>query len=111
MMMKQQQQEEEDVKTSPATKRAVRRCRGKQARQRALTQHFVGLFLFIKLNNYFILFKYYHLSLSAECFVSVRRCLLASAADTSVDRRHPPSSITIAQCSRLPWPILEAGAH
>ncbi len=49
--------------------------------------------------------------MSAECFVSVRRSPLASAADTSVDRRRPPSSTAIAQCLRSPWPILEAGVH
>jgi hypothetical protein len=62
-----------------------------------------GLLLFIKLNNYFILFFNHHLSLRAECFISIRLCPLASAADTSVDRCLPPSSTAIAQCLRLLW--------
>jgi hypothetical protein len=61
------------VKTSPATDRAAQHRRGGQARQRALTQHIVVLFLFIKLKNYFIYFEYYHLSSNANCFVSVCR--------------------------------------
>ncbi len=49
---------------------------------------------------------YYHLSSSAECFVSIRHRPLASAADTSVDQCCTPSY----QCLRLPWPtILGAG--
>ncbi len=73
--------------------------------------------------NYFVLFNccllnliitssylfYYHLSSSAEYFVSVHRCPLASTADASVDRPRSPSSTAIAQCLRSPWPIPEAG--
>jgi hypothetical protein len=42
--------------TSLATERAPQRRHSGQARQRALTRHFVVLLLFVKLNNYFILF-------------------------------------------------------
>jgi hypothetical protein len=45
----------------------------------------------------------------AECFIRVRHCPLASAADTSIDRHCPSFSTAIAQCLRLPWPIPEAG--
>jgi hypothetical protein len=41
---------------SLATERVPRRQHGRQARQRALTWHFIVLLLFIKLYNYFILF-------------------------------------------------------
>jgi hypothetical protein len=56
MTAKQQQQQEEVVKTSLATERVARCQRDRQARWRTLTQHFFVLLLFIKLNNYFILF-------------------------------------------------------
>jgi hypothetical protein len=75
-----------------------------------MTRHIIALLLIIKLNNYFILFKYYHFSSNVDCFVSVRRCPLLFAANTSVDRRRPPSSTAIAQRLRLPWLILDAGA-
>jgi hypothetical protein len=66
------------------------------------------LFNFITTSSY--LFRY-HLSSSAECFISVRQRPLASATDTSVDCHCHPSSTAIAQSSRLPWPIQEAGVH
>jgi hypothetical protein len=98
---------------SPATERAPRRRRGGQEMRRTLTRHYVVLFYCCLLNliitsSYLF---YYHLSSSAEYFVSVHRRPLASAADTSVDRRRSPSSTAIAQCSRSPWPIPEAGVR
>ncbi len=81
--------------------------------RRVLTRHFVVLFYCCLLNliitsSYLF---YYHLSSSAEYFVSVHHRPLASAADTSVDRRRSPSSTAIAQCLPSPWPILEAGVR
>jgi hypothetical protein len=81
--------------------------------QRALTWHFVVLFYCFLLNLIITsshLF-YYHLSLSTEYFISVHCRPLVSAANTSVNHRCSPSSTTIAQCSRSPWPIPEAGVR
>jgi hypothetical protein len=98
---------------SPATERAPRRQHGGQEMRRALTRHFIVLFYCCLLNliitsSYLF---YYHLSSSAEYFVSIHHCPLASAADTSANRRHSPSSTAIAQCLRSPWPIPKAGVH
>jgi hypothetical protein len=99
--------------TSPATERAPRRQCGGQEMRCTLTRHYVVLFYCCLLNliitsSYLF---YYHLFSSAEYFVSIHRCPLASTADTSVDRCHSPSSTAIAQCSCLPWPIPEAGVR
>jgi hypothetical protein len=94
MMAKQQLYIGGGLMTSLAIERALQCGHGGQARQRALTWHFVVLLLLIKVNNYFILFTslspLFDLSLSAECFISVCPCPLASAADTSIDRSCPP---------------------
>ncbi len=94
---------------TPATEGVPRPWHGGQAMQRL---HWHGILLLYYLLNLIIFSSYlfyHHLSLSAECFVSICHRSLVSAADTFVDRRCPPSSTAIAQWLRSPWPILDAG--
>jgi hypothetical protein len=105
MTTKQQQQLGEVWQwAQPQRKRSNVDTGGKQAKC-ADTWHFVEYWYLLNLIITSSYLFYYHLSSSAECYVSVRRCPLVSTANTSDHRCCSPSSTNIAQCLRLPVAI------